>query len=164
MRKFYLMAFPLIMAVFLVCGCTANQDADAMCEFNCDNVINLKLGTANSSDAVAYAPIETNTFIQNLIIDYDSTIINYEVTTGKIYALSAGTTRIKCTLNGKTKYVQVNVVRSVYCTSLQCGNLVMELGKTADLLSANRRAIVANDDYNMGYTFTSLDKNKGILE
>lgn len=156
MRKFCLMAFPLLLVVFLACGCSANRDADAMCEFDCDSVINLKLGTANTSDAVAYAPLSTNTMLHYINIDYDNTIINYEPVTGRVEALAAGSTRIKGTINGKTKSVQINVTQAIYCTSIKCTDFVMEYSKTADLFATDRNAVVINDGYNMGFTFESL--------
>lgn len=156
MRKIHLMVFPLLLVVFLACGCAENRDADAMCKFDCDSVINLKIGTASSADAVAYAPLLTNTLIQNIIIDYDKTIISYEVATGRIEALRSGSTRIKCTVNDKTKSVLVNVEQAVYCALLECFDCVMEYGKTADLLSASRNTFKTNTYYNMGYTFESL--------
>lgn len=156
MRKFYMMAFPLLLVVFLACGCAANRDADAMCEFDCDSLITLKIGTANAADAVAYAPLLTNTMIQYINIEYDKTIINYEPATGRIEALRAGTTRIKSTVNGKTKSVQVKVEQAIYCTYLQCTDFAMEFGKTADMLSSSRNYLKINKGYNMGYTFESL--------
>ncbi len=156
MRKIYLMMFPLFLVVFLTCGCAGNKDANAMCEFDCDSVITLKIGTANSSDAVAYAPLVTNTLVENLNISYDSSIIDYNIATGRIEALRSGTTRIKSTINDKTKSVQVNVEQAVYCTSLKCNDFVMEYGKTAELISGSRKAFVVNSGYNMGYTFGSL--------
>ncbi len=156
MRKFNLMVFPLMLVICLFCGCAASGDADAMCEFDCDSVINLKLGTADPNDAVACAPLLTNTLIQNIAIEYDDTVISYSVATGRIVALRAGSTKIKTTLNGVTKSVQVNVTDAVYCNDLRVIDFVMEYGKPADLLAYNRNYLIANSGYNMGYTFESL--------
>ena len=156
MRKFYMMVFPLFLVVFLACGCATNRDADAMCEFGCESLITLKIGTAKASDSVAYAPLLTNTMIQYINIEYDKSIINYEPATGRIEALRAGSTMIKSTVNSKTKSIQVKVEQAIYCTYLQCADFAMEYGKTADMLSSNRNYLKINKGYNMGYTFESL--------
>lgn len=156
MRKIYMMVFPLLLAVFLVCGCANNRDADAMCYFDCDKVITLKIGTANSNDMIGYAPLMTNTTMQNILIEYDEDIISYQPATGKIIALKAGETRIKSTVNGKSKSIQVKVSEAIYCSSLICYDFVMEYGKSANILTSNRNYVKTNSNYNMGYSFESL--------
>lgn len=156
MRKFFMVALSVFVVAFLCCGCAAHSDADAMCEFDCDSVITLRIGTADPSEARALVPLLTNTLLHNIAIEYDDTIIDYQPATGRVEALRAGVTKIKTTVNGQTQSVQVNVEEAVYCSDFTVTDFVMELGKTADLFATNRNCIKVNSGYNMGYTFESL--------
>jgi len=156
MHKLYMMVFPVLLVVFLACGCANDKDASAMCEFDCDSIINLKIGTANSADAIGYAPLLTNTDISEIGITYDKSIISYDVVTGRIEALNYGSTRIKSTIGNKSKSVLVKVERAIFCETFQCTDFEMELGKTVDLLSSNHSYFKINKGYNMGYTFESM--------
>lgn len=150
MRKFYMLALPLFMLLFFTCGCNAVNPNDEVrvVAFNCDTeLFTLKLGTAEETNEIALAPLLTNTTLEDCIIEYDSSIIEYNPATGVLKALNAGTTKIKATSGQKTASVEVVVDRAVYCTSIKSETCYVELGSTAKLTPK------VNASYNMGFTY-----------
>ena len=153
MRKIFMLALPVIMCVFLACGCAVvnEDDVERIINFDCQELFNLRVGTAEKSNEIAMAPLQTNTTLENCVIEYDDKVISYNPVTGEVVALNAGVTKIRASSGDKSASVQVVVDRAVYCTSLKSETKFVEINKAAKLVPS------VNAGYNMGFSFVSLN-------
>ena len=167
MRKIFMLVMPLFVLVFFACGCTtANSfDAPKSLLFDCDTeLFNLRIGTAEEENEIAFAPLLTSGTLEDCLIEYDKNIIDYNPVTGKMVALNTGTTKIRATAGDKTVSVEVVVDKAVYCSSLETETVFVELGKPATLTPKT------NSGYNMGFEFYNLSPGiisideKGVIE
>ena len=152
---YFVFALPLLLIAFLFCGCGQDntlQTSDYVVEFECPEIINMRMGTTDTNNEVALAPLYSNVDLSNCIIEYDDSIISYDANTGIIRALKSGSTQIKVTAGDKVDIIDVVVDQAIYCTSLTFNATdKILLGKTAEL------KVNTNAGYNMGLEYVSLD-------
>ena len=152
---YFVFALPLLLIAFLFCGCGQDntlQSSDYVVEFECPEIINMRMGTTDTNNEVALAPLYSNVDLSNCIIEYDDSIISYDANTGIIRALKSGSTQIKVTAGDKVDIIDVVVDQAIYCTSLTFNATdKILLGKTAEL------KVNTNAGYNMGLEYVSLD-------
>ena len=94
--RYYIFALPVLFLAILFCGCgqdDTSQTNEYIVEFECPEIINMKLGTTDSSNEVALAPLFSNVDLSNCVIEYDDSIISYDASTGEIRALKSGFNR-----------------------------------------------------------------------
>ena len=155
--RYFVFALPLLFMAVLFCGCgndNSQNSEEYVVEFECPEIINMKLGTTDSNNEIALAPLYSNIDLSQCVIEYDSNIISYDADTGIIKALKSGTTRIKATAGDKVDIIDVIVDKAVYCTSLTFNATdKILLGETAELL------VNINLGYNMGLEYESLNEN-----
>lgn len=150
MKKIWLSLAPcVLMIAFLFCGCGPEVSATQL-SVDCGNEINMIYGTYQ--DEPAYARVVTNKSKNDLVIDYDSDIIDYNILTGKITANHTGKTELKISTGGSEVVVQVNVVSAFYCTFLNINS-----SYTIKMYDEPCKVItpVVDDKYNMGFDFIS---------
>lgn len=160
MRKVYMLVLPLFIFMFFTCGCSVLNQSDDVPRtiiFDCtEELFNLRVGTADESNEIAFAPLLTNGTLEECKIEYNESIIDYNPVTGKMVALSEGKTKIRATSGEKTVSVEVVVDRAKYCTYLVDEVCYVELGKPAKFTPN------VNQHYNMGFQFDNF--NPEILD
>ena len=144
----------LLCGIVLVgCGEKTTTD-DTTLLFGCDSQITIRMGTLDAESASA--PLITNSD-DEIKLSYNSDIINYDLDTGVITALEAGSTTLLAKVDDKIASVQVVVEKAIYCTSLQVSTtyyLKLNGNKQTEAIIP-----IANTGYNMGFEFESLSPN-----
>ena len=142
----------LALCAMLLVGCgekTTTDDTTLL--FGCDEQITIRMGTLDAESAVA--PLITNSN-DEIKLSYNSDIINYDLDTGVITALEAGSTTLLATVNDKFASVQVVVEQAIYCTELKVSTayyLKIDGNKQSEAITP-----ITNTGYNMGFEFESL--------
>lgn len=150
MKKIWLSFAPcVLMIMFLFCGCGSDNSVTEL-SVDCGKEINMIYGTYQ--DEPAYARIMTNKSKDDVVVDYDDKIIDYNLQTGEIIANHTGETELKISMGDNEVVVQVNVVGAYYCTFLN-----IKKADTIKLCDETCRAITpcADDNYNMGFDYIS---------
>ncbi len=160
-KSWFIMAPFVLVFAFLFVGCAddSKSEMDAKLSFNCASEIVMKYGTY--LDEPAYAPLITNIDINDLSVDYNKNIINYDIETGMITANSSGETTLIVKSGLRVATVNVNVVTANYCTNLTLSKkYVVKLNQGA----CEKITPEVNQNYNMGFEFKSYDPTVATID
>ncbi len=158
MKRIMFGVVPIIVALFVFCGCNmAQPDVIYTVHIISNDAINILLGQSSTDTAeiVCY----TDAPLDKCVVDYDDKIINFDINTGVITAIGVGNTDLRISAGKSHDSVRVHVEKAVYCNPT-----LFKVDNTSKvIIGANQKlGYTINKGYNMGLSYTT--NNPEVLD
>ena len=167
MKKVFLLLLPCLFCFAFMFGCGQDNNTTKNEEILCFNTTKQVELCVNGENNTAVAKLQVNGDILPKL-DWDSSVIDYNLQTGVITALNKGETDLTASYkndNGEcfSSSVKVSVVETVYAEEIVLEELyvykLLDKHIEAKILPKVKSDGNITNEYQLGFTFKSLDEN-----